>query len=154
MMDLTSIKDLSIIVAGAVALIGLLSGSIEYFRRGRQERAQHFVELRRRFLEDESFRRILNLLATDDEALAAIPVQERRNLVGFLEEVAVMVESRLVRLDVAHYMFGYYVCLVGKSAHFWAGLDPESAYWAVFRAFAKRLEERARRPSSAKPLTF
>jgi hypothetical protein len=152
--DLATIKDLSIIVAGIVAFIGLVSGAVEYRRRGRQERAQHFLDLRRRFLEDESFRRILNLLATDDEGLTKIPVQERRNLVGFLEEVALMVDSRLIRLDVAHYMYGYYVQLVAKSRHFWDGLDPESPYWAVFRQFADRLRIAAGEPPSAKSLTF
>jgi hypothetical protein len=142
-MDLSTTKDLSIVVAGVVAFVGLLTGTIEYFRRGRQERALHFLELRRRFLEDESFRRILNLLATNDDALAQTPVQDRRNLVGFLEEIALMVDSRLIRLEVAHYMYGYYVRLVAQSDLFWHGLDPQSPYWSVFRAFAKRLERRA-----------
>jgi len=153
-MDLNTIKDLSIVVAGVVALIGLLNGSVEYFRRGRQERAQHFLDLRRRFLEDESFRRILNMLAVDDEALTALPIQERRNFVGYFEEVALMVDSRLIRLEVAHYMYGYYVLLVADSKNFWPGLEPESEYWAVFRSFARRLRTMARHPSDKKALTF
>jgi len=152
--DLTTIKDLSIVVAGVVALIGLLSGSVEYFRRGRQERAQHFLDLRRRFLEDESFRRILNMLATDDEGLQTLPIQERRNFVGFFEEVALMVDSKLIRLEVAHYMYGYYVLLVADSKNFWAGLDPESEYWSVFRGFAGRLRSRAKGTGEKKSLTF
>lgn len=152
-MDLNTVKDLSIVVAGAVALVGLLSGSVEYFRRGRQERAQHFLDLRRRFLEDESFRRILNLLATDDEALSTLPIQERRNFVGYFEEVALMVDSRLIRLEIAHYMYGYYVLLVADSKNFWGGLDPESEYWSVFRAFAQRLRSLAATKPS-KSLTF
>ena len=153
-MDLTTVKDVSIVVAGIVAFIGLLSGSVEYFRRGRQERAQHFLDLRRRFLEDESFRRILNMLASDDSGLRTIPVQERRNLVGFLEEVALMVDSRLIRLDVAHYMYGYYVGLVADSQNFWDGLDPESEYWAVFRGFAQRLRQNAKTIPQRRSLTF
>lgn len=153
-MDLTTVKDVSIVVAGIVAFIGLLSGAIEYMRRGRQERAQHFLDSRRRFLEDPSFRHILNLLATDDEALCNIPIQERRNLVGFLEEVALMVDSKLIRLEVAHYMYGYYVLLVADSKHFWDGLDPDSQYWAVFRRFAQRLREAAGINVERKELTF
>jgi hypothetical protein len=153
-MDLTTVKDVSIIVAGVVAFVGLVSGGVEYMRRGRQERAQHFLESRRRFLEDESFRRILNLLASDDGGLCGVPVQERRNLVGFLEEVALMVDSRLIRLDVAHYMYGYYVLLVADSKNFWDGLDPESQYWAVFRRFANSLRARASVEVERRGLTF
>lgn len=153
-MDLTTVKDVSIVVAGIVAFIGLLSGAIEYRRRGRQERAQHFLDSRRRFLEDPSFRHILNLLATDDAGLSAIPIQERRNLVGFLEEVALMVDSKLIRLEVAHYMYGYYVLLVANSKHFWVGLDPDSQYWAVFRQFANKLRNAAKLPAEKSELTF
>ena len=153
-MDLTTVKDVSIVVAGIVAFIGLLSGAIEYRRRGRQERAQHFLDSRRRFLEDESFRHILNQLATDDATLSNIPIQERRNLVGFLEEVALMVDSKLIRLEVAHYMYGYYVLLVADSKHFWKGLDPDSQYWVVFRQFASRLRSAADLKDQKKELTF
>lgn len=153
-MDLTTVKDVSIIVAGIVAFIGLLSGAIEYRRRGRQDRAQHFLDLRRRFLEDPTFRHILNFLASDDEALSKIPVQDRRNLVGFLEEVALMVDSKLIRLEVAHYMYGYYVLLVANSKHFWHGLDPDSQYWAVFRRFAQKLRDTASLSVEKKELTF
>jgi hypothetical protein len=152
--DLALVKDVSIVIAGIVAFIGLLSGTVEYYRRGRQDRAQHFLELRRRFLEDESFRKILDLLATDDLALAEVSVQERRNLVGYFEEVALMVDSRLIRLEVAHYMYGYYVCMVAQSKHFWVKLDPDSPYWAVFRGFAVRLQNHKIEDETRKPLRF
>lgn len=141
-MDLSNIKDVSIIVAGVVGFIGLLSGAVEYRRQRRHIRAQHFIDLRRRFLENDRFRGILDLLASDDPRLANTSVQDRRNLVGFMEEVAIMVDSRLVKLDIAHYMFGYYVLLVANSTHFWEGLNPESEYWTLFRHFVDELKGR------------
>lgn len=141
-MELVVVKDLSIVVAGVVALLGMVTGVVEYIRRGRQERAHYFLDLRRRFLEDESFRHILNLLGTDDPSLESVSVQERRNVVGFFEEVALMVESRLCKRDVAHYMYGHYINLISVSENFWKGLDPQSNYWAVYRQFAAELRMR------------
>src|ERR1700710_2074371 len=102
-------KDLAIILAGLVGFITFFSGVLEYGRQGRYKRAEQFVHMRRRFLETPLFQDILTLLPADSVNLTKIPVQDRRNFVGFLEEVALMVNSRLIDRRVAHYMFGYYV---------------------------------------------
>lgn len=96
--------------------------------------------MRRRFLEYPLFREILNLLATDHPGLRDIPLQDRRNFAGFLEEVALMVNSKLISRSVAFYMFGDYVILTNKSENFWSGLDRNSLYWSVFRDFAATME--------------
>lgn len=145
---LTFIKDISIIVAGAVTLAGLFASGWEYRKKNRADRADHFVQLRRRFLDDQDFRRILDALASDDPSLADIPKQERRNFLGFLEEVGLMVSSRLVRPDVAWCMFGRYVALAAESQHLWHDLDPESGYWTVFRQTVKLMEQEGMRRRS------
>ena len=151
----TLFKDLSIIIAGVIALITFATGVFQYIRQGNQIRATQFIEMRRRFLEDPIFRNILNLLAQDDPALETVPVQDRRNLVGFLEEVALMVNSRLIRPRVAQYMFGYYIILVDSSEHLWAGLDKESDYWYVFKNFAHSIRDMQKCPLPApKELEF
>ncbi|MER3496525.1 MAG: hypothetical protein C4320_06970, partial [Armatimonadota bacterium] len=83
-----------------------------------------------------------------DERIAEESVQDRRNLAGFLEEVALMVNSGLLRYEVAQAMFGYYVQLVGSSEPFWQGLDRNAETWAIFRAFEARL----RRPRRSVPV--
>jgi hypothetical protein len=152
---ITLIKDLSIIIAGLIALITFATGVFQYIRQGHQIRATQFIEMRRRFLEDLTFRQILNLLATDSPDLEGIPIQDRRNFIGFLEEVALMVNSRLIRPRVAHYMFGYYVLLVDDSKHLWAGLDKSSEYWQLFHGFANSIRQMRNAPAPApKELVF
>ena len=151
---LSLVKDISITLASIITLITFVTGVAQYVRQGHQARATQFVEMRRRFLEDASFRDILNLLASDHPALKDVPIQDRRNFVGFLEEVALMVNSKVLRPEVAHYMFGYYVLLVDGSEHFWEGLDKGSQYWALFRAFASRMKRQKGVATQAKELTF
>jgi len=133
-------KDVAIIFGGVIALTTFFSGMFEYIRQGHQHRASNFVQMRRRFLEDPLFRDLLNLMATDSPALKNTPIQDRRNFVGFLEEVALMVNSGLIKKEVAHYMFGYYVLLTDRCDNFWDGLDRESQYWAVFRQLALQMK--------------
>ena len=134
------LKDISIIVAGMIAFLTLWQGLIQYSRQGHAQRASQFIQMRRRFLEDQTFKELLNLIATGSEEVANYPIQDRRNLVGFFEEVALMVNSRLIKPEVAHYMFGYYALLIDQCDKFWVGLDRDSHYWKVFRAFVKQMK--------------
>jgi hypothetical protein len=148
------IKDLSIILAGAVALITFVTGTYQYLRQNRYTRVQHFVDMRRRFLENPTFRELLELLAKDDPKLNQMPVQDRRNLVGFFEEVALLMNSGILQPQVTRYMFGYYVRLIDSSLHFWEGLDKGSVYWTVFRDLARQLEALKVEPRDARELKF
>ncbi len=138
---LTFVKDVSIIVAGAVTLVGLFASGWEYRKKNRADRATHFVELRRRFLEDRDFRRIQELLIADDPGLREISKQERRNFIGFLEEVGLMASSGIVRREIAWCMFGRYIELADASQNLWFGLDPGSQYWTVFKQTVKLIDE-------------
>lgn len=152
--QLSLIKDLSIIIAGIVALSTFLSGVAEFVRQGRQRRAENLVQMRRRFLETPQYREILDMLQSGDPEIANSSIQERRNFVGFLEEIALMVNSRLIRLEVAQYMFGYYVLLVARSDHFWKGLQRGDVYWTLFNRFAQEVAERELTPSGRKALRY
>lgn len=155
MADTLSIaKDAAIVLGTVIALVTFLSGGLEYVRQGHQARAAHFIQMRRRFLETPQYREILDLLASDDPALRESSIQEKRNFVGFLEEVALMVNSGLIRLDVAHYMFGYYVLLCDQSENFWFGLNKQDLYWSVFRRFAATMRERSHVREDVKALRF
>src|ERR1041385_5466308 len=98
--EISLVKDVSIIIAGIVAIGTFLSGVVEFVRQGRQHRAENLVQMRRRFLETPQYREILDMLQSADPNIAGSSVQERRNFVGFLEEIALMVNSRLIRPEI------------------------------------------------------
>ena len=133
-------KDIAIVLAGIVALITFLHGVVEYQRQGAQMRTQQFVQMRRRLTEDASFRNICELLDTDDIKLREISLQEKRNFGGFMEEMALMVNSGVVSKEVAHYMFGYYAILCDRSVNFWANIDRNSLYWTLFDDFVVQMK--------------
>lgn len=42
---------------------------------------------------------------------------------------------------VSHYMFGYYALRCWESQHFWADVNRDSSYWALFRDFVEQMKQ-------------
>ena len=133
-MDITALKDFSIIVGGMVTIFAFANGLLEYRRQGAQKRVEHFTMLRRRLKENPVFKEICSLMFAGDPRLADVDAQDKRDFIGLLEEVALQVNSGLIRPELAHYMFGFYTVKCLESTDFWANLDAVSGkeYWQQF----------------------
>jgi len=134
-------KSIASIVAVTIALITLGKGLAEYSKQGTQQRAEQFLEMRHRFKDTDKFTRICALLWVNDDELLTLTIQEKADFVGFFEEIALLTNSRLVRSEVAHYMFGYYAIHCWENEKFWAGLRRDNPYWSLFRDFVERMKD-------------
>ena len=132
--------DLTVIIGGIVTVITLVISALEYSRQGAHKRAEHFSELRMRFQENKLFKELAEELHQDSLKLADRPFKEKRELLGFFEDIALMVNSGLIRKHVVHYMFGYYMIRCWESDRFWKDLNRDSPYWALFRHFAEEMQ--------------
>jgi hypothetical protein len=140
-LSLADAKDLATIVGVGVAAFTFVKAMLEYRQQGVQKRAQSYFDLERKFLEDKELREICVLLDTDDIKLSEVSSELKLQFLGFYEQVALMLNSKLIEPEVAHYMFGYHAVRCIDSANFWKGEDKESPYWALFRHFAQRMKE-------------
>jgi len=111
-------KDIATVLATVVALATLVVGVREYERQGAQKRAEYFAQMRVRMKENNTFKEIFALAEADDSRLAEIPFKDKRDVLGFFDEIAIGIESGLIRPEVAHYMFGYYAIRCGESKNF------------------------------------
>ncbi len=141
-MNIAALKDFSIIVGGLVTIFAFVNGLLEYRRQGAQKRVEHFTMLRRRLKENPVFKEICALMFANDPRLASIDPQDKRDFIGLLEEVALQVNSGLIRPELAHYMFGYYTISCLESVHFWANLTLDETYWNLFYDFAREMKVR------------
>lgn len=82
-MRITDIKDIAIIIGVVTAIFTFVKSVFEYTKQGAQKRAEHFLTMRERLKSNESFKRICNLLDTNDEKLREIAFEEKR--VGMLQ---------------------------------------------------------------------
>lgn len=140
-MTLTNIRDVATIFGVVIALLALIKGLVEYIKQGSQKRAEHFLTIRKRLKENDVFKHICVLLETDDPELINVPFKDKRDFLGLFEEVAIGMNSGLIKLSVAHYMFGYYAIRCWESQYFWKDVNRDSIYWIVFKDFVKQMKE-------------
>jgi hypothetical protein len=153
MYTLTDWKDVAAIAGSIIATCTLLKGVIEYAYQGKQKRAEHFFDLRKKLKENEVFKKICLAIDSDSILLQSIPFEDKRDFLGLFEEVAIMRNSKLIKSDIAFYMFGYYAVRCWESSNFWETVNRESAYWMIFKKFAedaKSFEQKGRLFNSAK----
>jgi hypothetical protein len=140
-MDLKDI--LALILSSVVATIGLatlIRAIIEYKRSTATKRLELFLTMRTRLREDAEFKKICQLLETDDEKLRDIPLIQKDRFTGFFEELAIMRNSGLINDDVTLYMFGYFAIRCNDSTNYWHGLNRNQALWSLFFSFAEDME--------------
>ena len=140
-MTLSDIKDVATILGVVIALLALINGLVEYIKQGAQKRAEHFLTIRKRLKENDAFKHICALLENDAPELINVPFKDKRDFLGLFEEVAIGMNSGLIKLTVAHYMFGYDAIRCWESQHFWKGVSRDSIYWIVFKDFVKQMKE-------------
>lgn len=138
------------VVGAAVALVTLVQALVEYRQQGRQKRAEHFFDLRRRLKENDEFARVAELIdetyAEEDLArrarqqLKELPFKIKRDYLGLFEEIAIAMNSGLIKPEVAHYMFGYYALLCWESEEFWVDVNRLSDYWSLFADFCEQMK--------------
>lgn len=134
-MSLTDAKDMAVIVGAAIALVTLIKAVVEYTKQNAQKRAEHYTLLREQFKKEGRFTTLFELLEHDAPSLAVLPFEKKQDLIGFYEDIALAVNSGLLKKEVAHYMFAYYALRCWDSEHFWKDLNRESHYWTLFRHF-------------------
>jgi hypothetical protein len=142
-------------VGAAVAIGALLRAVFEYRAQGRQRRAEHFLKMMERFNGEDRFRTLCDLLDHGDEAaIGRLPWSDRRDFLGFAEEVAILMNSKLIPERIAYYMFGYYPLRASESPAFMGTVNPDSPYWVLFFDFVNRMASLEASPPSTPSLRF
>ena len=128
---------------------------LEFQAQGRQRRAEHFLKMTERFFADERFLKLCNLLDEQDEAaIGRLPWEDRREFLGFVEEVAILMNSKLIPPKIAYYVFGYYPILAADSAAFMGTVNAHSPYWAVFFDFVDQMRKLEASPPPPRSFRF
>ncbi|TNF00893.1 MAG: hypothetical protein EP322_00605 [Bacteroidetes bacterium] len=132
-----------------IAAFGAFKGFKEYKRKNDEferkntvDRAYMFLELRKRFKETDNFALILEYLDGDNPALETVEIADRLKFLGFLEEVALMVNSGLLDIRIANQSFGYYVIKAwGHPAMWWEGNTRDSEYRVILQWFKEECDK-------------
>lgn len=145
-----------IAAAGALAAIGtLVRAVLEFQAQGRQRRAEHFLAMMERFFANERFLKLCDLLDEEDEtAISELPWEDRREFLGLVEEVAILMNSKLIPCKIAYYMFGYYPMRAADSPAFMDTVNDNSPYWVVFFDFVGQMRALEESPPPPRDFRF
>lgn len=139
MLSLADAKDIGTLLGAVVAGATLIKGTWEFSRQAAQKRSDHFTAMRNRLKDNPIFADICARLEERPESLGEVPYPDRRNFLGFYEELALAMNSGAIRPAVVHYMFAYYAIRCWKNDSFWSDINRDSPYWLLFRDFAKAM---------------
>jgi hypothetical protein len=126
-----------------VATITAVKAIFEYKRNNTAKRFEIFQKMNERF-DGKEFLEIRDLLDNDSIELQSHKYEWKHNFVGFFEETAMSIRSKVMSKESTYYMFGYYAIKCDDSINFWEDkrmLKKDSIYWKLFREFAAEMRD-------------
>lgn len=141
-MSLDDFKNWVTIIGTFFAVLVALKGILEYSHQNAMRRLELFQAMRRRYDESPAMNRVRAALEAEEESvLASVPKADKVEFAAFYEDLALMVDTGMMRPLIAQYWFGYYVALADGEQSFWSDMNPDLVYWKVFRRFAKKMRQ-------------
>lgn len=135
------IKTIAISGTSIVAIITLIKGYSEYRLSVKQKRSELYETYRKKLKENETISRVVDALENDNVNIADLPRFERYMFLGFYEDIALLMNTKLIKPEIAHYMFGYYAMRCWENDKFWTDINRESHYWRVFKEFVEKMRD-------------
>jgi NDP-sugar pyrophosphorylase family protein len=138
---LNIIKAIAITGTSIVAIITLIKGYLEYKLTSTQKRSEFYERLGTKLETDETLKLIIHYLETNDTEIRNLARFERYKFLRFYEDIALIMNSDLIKPEIAHYMFSYYAVKCFDSDDFWHDIERNSIYWRVFNEFVEKMKK-------------
>ena len=135
------IKTIAISGTSVVAIFTLIKGYSEYKLTTKQRRIELYEIYRRKLKEDETIRSVVDALENDNRNIVEISRIDKYMFLGFYEDIALLMNTGLIKPEIAHYMFGYYAMRCWENESFWNDINRNSHYWRVFREFVEKMKD-------------
>jgi hypothetical protein len=98
----TNAAGITAIVAVIASFVTITKGLLEYSKQNLLKRFEKYQELSGNWFEDQNIRRIIELLDDDPgHELRTLPYPKKEAFLGFYEEIALMLESGLIKKKIA-----------------------------------------------------
>lgn len=151
-MSLGDLINIATVIGAIIALFSFIKGIIEYKKQGSQKRAEYFNNIHMNFIENDVCKNINELLRNDSEELIYVSSSDKRSFLGYFEEIALLMNSNIIKKEIVHYSFGAYIIRCCKSKYFWIiadkdnktepkKIDKNNIHWSLFLDFAKTMEQ-------------
>ena len=140
-MDLQKIETISKIVASIATVVTFVWALWLYLRQRKDKRAEQFLELRNYFRDNERFQNILEHLCGDND-FTSISLNAKFEFMSFFEDVAFLMNSKLIKEEVVFYMFGGDAIIAWNNDKFWSQELRDNKLWSLLTDFVHQMEEK------------
>lgn len=135
------IRTITFIVTAIVAIMTLIKSNYQYRLSVKQKRIELYETYRIKLNENEAINSIVDALVNDNENIRNIRKIDKFLFLGFYEDIALLMNTGLIKPEIAHYMFGYYAIICWENNLFWKDINRESHYWRVFKEFVQQMKD-------------
>jgi len=136
-MNLT-IGEIATILGIFIGMVSAITVVLEFKTQGTQKRAEFFSRKLDELWKNDLYKHIWLCLDThNEEEIRHIPREDKLSYLVIFDEIALMMNSGLIKKDVAYYMFGYFAITCWENDAFWEdpGIDRRRVYWSVLKNF-------------------
>jgi hypothetical protein len=126
-----------------VVAVGTFVKAVAEFRlQNRLKRFEKYQEMNKLYNESPNLTAFRDALRMGGDILANYDVIEKYKFMAFYEDIAMMCQSGLMRIEVAAYLFGYDAREASGRPEFVANLDDvrNDPNWTLFWNFCNRLD--------------
>jgi hypothetical protein len=120
-----------------IAVATFAKAIVEYARQNSLKRFEKFQEINQKFQTAE-MKTIRLMLEEGDPKIENLPYIDKYQFMSIYEEVAVMLNSKLISEIVAYYFCGYHALLCDENSRFWSDINrPE---WVLYNYYVEHMK--------------
>jgi len=140
-LQLEIIKTIAISGTALVAIVTMIKGYYDYRLSIKQKRIELFEKLGTKLETDKTLKKIIDYLETENPELRNMSRFDRYKFLRFYEDINLIMNSGLMKPEIAHYMFSYYAIKCYNSEVFWHDINRNAIYWQAFNDFVSKMKE-------------
>ena len=142
-------KDIFVLVGGTIGLLAFAKGIVELIESNAMRRYEKFQHMSVRFDESPDIQKVCAFLHDNEsQATGDLTKQQKEVFICFLEEIYFMMNSGIMKRDLALYTFGYYAAMAIDSEQFWHDLRKSDPFYVHFLRFCKLAQSQRSRARS------
>ena len=124
-----------------VGLVTFAKAVVEFRLQNSLKRFEKYQEMNKVYSADPTLTTLRDALRIGGQVLAEFDAIEKYKFMAFYEDIAMMCQSGLMRMEVASYLFGFDARAASNSAEFIANLGNvrTDSNWLLFWSFCDRL---------------
>ena len=136
-MEMELVLELLPLAIATAAIVTIILAGLEFRKKNKLTRIEMYLKMRDYYARDKNLKKVCSALDGSKKKVKKLTHRQKRQFLGTMESVALLVNSKVINKYVAMYMVGYYVIAAYECDDFWVKgkLEKTEPIWALFTSF-------------------